>query len=283
MIYEEKVQKTTFLKPCLKGIEDFTKNGKESLKKLIKNLSMQNGVRVCSQNLEMLLKFGKQINIFWIGTWFAWLQSQLFSFKHTEVAYHLGPCRHFEPLSGYEDKAPIEVTPEIKAHVVEFMTTFALELIDDEYEKRSSRMGFVFVLLSMRNEDKATMLEVESWSIQKHEAKEWLTYGGLTGHETPFLDYLAEKEEKDKTELSKKILAKAESFQDKLSSMLVDMHKLKRKFKSASTIWDLNILYEDYLGVLMPSNQAVELERTVSEDDWTRKPEYEVNANEYNF
>ena len=97
------------------------------------------------------------------------------------------------------------------------------------------------------------------------------------------INLLAEKEEKDKTELSKKILAKAESFQDKLSSMLVDMHKLKRKFKSASTIWDLNILYEDYLGVLMPSNQAVELERTVSEDDWTRKPEYEVNANEYNF
>ena len=25
----------------------------------------------------------------------------------------------------------------------------------------------------------ATMLEVESWSIQKHEAKEWLTYGDL--------------------------------------------------------------------------------------------------------
>jgi hypothetical protein len=176
-----------------------------------------------------------------------------------------------DPLSGYEDKTPIEVTPEIKEHVVKFMTTFALELIDDEYEKR---------FLSMRD---ATMLEVESWSIQKHEAKEWLTYGDAEGHETPFLDYLAEKEEKDKTELSKKILAKAESFQDKLSSMLVDMHKLKRKFKSASTIWDLNILYEDYLGVLMPSNQAVELERTVSEDDWTRKPEYEVNANEYNF
>jgi hypothetical protein len=176
-----------------------------------------------------------------------------------------------DPASGYEDKAPVQVTPEIKTHVVNFMRTFALELIDDEYEKR---------FLSMRS---ATSLEVESWAIQRHEAKEWLTYGAVSGHETPFLDYLATNEGKDKTELSNKILEKAENFQDQLSQMLVNAHKLKRKFKNATTIWDLNILYEDYLGVLMPSTQAVELERTVSEDDWTRKPQYEVNVNEYDF
>lgn len=168
-------------------------------------------------------------------------------------------------------KVAIEMTDEIKSIVLDFMKIFAKELIEDEYERR---------FLNLRN---ANTLEASSWEIQKHEAREWLTYQGADGHVTPFLDYLATEKQVDKTELANKILAKAESYQDNLSTMLVDMQKLLKQFESALTIWDINILYEDYLGVIMPTSQAIALSRTVSETDWERKPEYEVNVNEYNF
>lgn len=171
----------------------------------------------------------------------------------------------------YGKKVPIEMTDEIKSVVLDFMKIFAKELIEDEYERR---------FINLRN---TNTLEASSWEIQKHEAREWLTYHGAEGHVTPFLDYLAIEKEIDKTELANKILAKSEEYQDKLSTMLVDMQKLLKKFEIAPSIWDINILYEDYLGVIMPTIQAIEMGRTISETDWERKPEYEVNVNEYNF
>jgi hypothetical protein len=171
----------------------------------------------------------------------------------------------------YGKKVPIQMTDEVKATVLDFMKIFAKELIEDEYERR---------FINLRN---TNTLEASSWEIQKHEAREWLTYQGAEGHVTPFLDYLATEKSIDKTELANKILTKAESYQDDLSTMLVNMQKLLKQFETASSIWDINILYEDYLGVMMPTMQAIEMGRTISETDWERKPEYEVNANEYNF
>ena len=34
---------------------------------------------------------------------------------------------------------------------------------------------------------------------------------------------------------------------------------------------------------MMPTTQAIEMGRTLSNTDWARKPEYEVAANEFNF
>jgi hypothetical protein len=59
------------------------------------------------------------------------------------------------------------------------------------------------------------------------------------------------------------------------------MQKLLKLFKNVSTIWDLNILYEDYFNIMMPQSQAIVLGRTVSETDWTRLTE--VKSNGFNF
>jgi hypothetical protein len=172
---------------------------------------------------------------------------------------------------GYGEKLTIEMTPEITSVVLDFMKIFAKEIIEDEFEKR---------FLRLRN---TNQLEATSWEIQKHEAREWILYQGSEGHVTPFLDYLAEQRSINKTELSNKILSKSELYEDNLSTMLVDMQKIIDEFKSCTSIWDINILYEDYLGVIMPTKQAINLGRTVSETDWERKPEYEVKSNEFNF
>ena len=169
------------------------------------------------------------------------------------------------------DMNEVRGTMTIKEHVLLFMKTFAKEIIEEEYQSR---------FLALRD---TCELESASWEIQKHEAREWLTNAGLNGSVTPFLDYLATERGEDKTVLSNKILQKAEAYQDKLSTMLVAMQKLKKQFKNSNSISDINILYEDYLGVMMPTTQAIELGRTLSTTDWARKPEYEVMANEFNF
>ena len=126
-------------------------------------------------------------------------------------------------------KVPIDMnstvgTMTVKEHVLVFMKAFAKEIIEEEFGKR---------YIAMRN---TCELESASWEIQKHEAREWLTNAGLNGSVTPFLDYLATERGEDKTVLANKILQKAEAYQDKLSTMLVAMQKLKKQFKNITSI-----------------------------------------------
>lgn len=172
---------------------------------------------------------------------------------------------------GYEDKVKIEMTPEIKSKVISFMKIYAKEIVEYEYEKR---------FLRYKN---TNSLESASWEIQKQEANEWLKYQGSEGSKTPFLDYISSRKGKDKTVLANKILEKSQSYEDGLSALLVEMQIILDKFEDCTTIWDINILYEDYLGVMMPNNQAAELGRIVSEFDATRLQGYEVKSNELGF
>lgn len=171
----------------------------------------------------------------------------------------------------YGDKVPVEITPEIVGYILTVMKIFAREIVESEYERR---------YLSLRN---ASTIEVDSWALQQAEAKEWLNYGGADGHITPLLDYMAQERNIDKTILANKIIQKAEDYQDRFSKMLVEMQKLIKKFEDCSSVWDINILYEDYFGIAMPIKQAIALGRTISESDWTRKPEWSVKGNGYYF
>ena len=92
-----------------------------------------------------------------------------------------------------------------------------------------------------------------------------MEFKGKDGHKTPFLDYLAAERGYDKTELAEKILAKKEAYQDKLSTMLVDMQKILKQFDDCESVWDINILYEDYFGIGMPHKQAKALGRIVED------------------
>lgn len=171
----------------------------------------------------------------------------------------------------YGEKIPTEITPAIVEQILTVMKTFAVKAIESEYERR---------YYTMRN---ASDLEAMSWNIQVAEAKEWITYNGADGHETPLLDYMATARSLDKTELANKIIEKSEQFQDRMSRMLVEMKELTSKFKGCTTVKAINILYEDYFGIAMPIKQAVELGRTVSEEDHNRKTEWRVKGNGFYF
>jgi len=212
------------------------------------------------------------------------IYKQIWNGKYIEVessiaekgSIHFSEVRDFgkELITGgstgpYATKVEIKMTPELKEKVVSFMKLFAKEVIEDEYTKR---------YFALKN---TSDLESASWEIQKHEAREWLTYQGSDDHKTPFLDYLSLEREIDKTDLANKILKKSELYEDTLSTLLVEMQKLLKQFKNATSIWDLNILYEDHFNIMMPQTQAITLGRTVSETDWTRLSE--VKANGFNF
>lgn len=212
------------------------------------------------------------------------IYKQIWNGKYIEVessiaekgSIHFSEIRDFgrEFVSGgstgpYATKIDVKMTTELKEKVVTFMKLFAKEVIEDEYTKR---------YFALKN---VSELESASWEIQKHEAREWITYQGADGHKTPFLDYLSTEKEVDKTDLANKILEKAELYEDNLSTLLVEMQKILKQFKNALTIWDLNILYEDYFNIMMPQSQAIALGKTVSETDWTRLTE--VKANGFNF
>lgn len=149
-----------------------------------------------------------------------------------------------EDPAGLQAKVELPMTDEIRTHIRNFMYRFAKEIIETEYNYRFK---------NLRN---TTELEQASWEIQKHEAKEWLTYGGSDGHVTPFLDYLATERGEDKTDLANKILVKSEEYADKLSTELVKYQLLLKEFKNALTVWDINILYEKYFGIMMPAYQS---------------------------
>jgi len=146
-----------------------------------------------------------------------------------------------------EDKVPFTLTPEIKEQIRTFMYRFAKEIIDTEYNFR------------FRHLHNTTEVEKASWEIQKHEAREWLTYGDDPAHVTPFLDYLAAERSLDKTAFANKILSKAEQYEDNLSTMLVKYQTLVKKFKTAPNVWQMNILFEEYFGIMMPAAQAVSM------------------------
>jgi hypothetical protein len=64
-----------------------------------------------------------------------------------------------------------------------------------------------------------------------------------------------------------------------MAMLLADMQNLLAKFKSCATVWDINILYEDYFGIAMPISMAIKLNRTISDTNWNRVPEWRVKGN----
>jgi antitoxin component HigA of HigAB toxin-antitoxin module len=163
-------------------------------------------------------------------------------------------------------KVPIEVTPEIAAMVTEFMYKFAKAIIESEFDRRFDELA------------DSSKTEITSWEIQKHEAKEYLDNPETAI--TPFLDYIAIERGFEKAELANKILEKSEKWYDDLSTQLVTFQKLIKEFQAARTIWNMNLLYEKYFGILMPNAQAIEL-GLQDPDTWERA--IEVKVNEFGF
>ena len=73
---------------------------------------------------------------------------------------------------------------------------------------------------------------------------------------TPFLDILCMTRGMQKDELVKRVLRHHDKYLIDYASLLGKYHAIRSQFKNCDNMWDMNILYEDYLHVGMPINRV---------------------------
>jgi len=150
-------------------------------------------------------------------------------------------------------KTAIELPQERIDAAIEFMKLSAKLIIEDEYDRK---------FLSLKAED--SKLEQYFWNAQVTEAN------NLEG-ETPILNSIATAKNVAVSDVAASVLTGNKAFNEKALALYDAMVALKQKFTNCATIKELNVLWEDYLGVPMPQSQAIEL-GNVEEDGWTPLP-----------
>ena len=78
---------------------------------------------------------------------------------------------------------------------------------------------------------------------------------------TPFLDILCMTRGMQKAELVKRVLKHHDKYLLDYATLLGKYHAIRSQFKGCDNMWDMNILYEDYLNVGMPIKQGQKLGR----------------------
>ena len=150
-------------------------------------------------------------------------------------------------------KTAIELPQERIDAAITFMKLSAKLIIEDEYDRK---------FLSLKAED--SKLEQYFWNAQVTEAN------NLEG-ETPILNSIATAKGIAVSDVAASVLTGNKAFNEKALALYDAMVTLKQKFTDCATIKELNVLWEDYLGVAMPQSQAIEL-GNVEEDGWTPLP-----------
>ena len=148
-------------------------------------------------------------------------------------------------------KTKIELPQERIDAAITFMKLSAKLII--EYDRK---------FLSLKAED--SKLEQFFWDKQVQEAN------NLSG-ETPILNSIATAKDTTAAKVAESVIAGKKTFDEKALALYDAMVALKQKFTNCATIRELNVLWEDYLGVPMPQQQAIELGNT-EEDGWTPLP-----------
>tara|TARA_Y100001933_G_C18943889_1_gene540769 strand:+ start:597 stop:1412 length:816 start_codon:yes stop_codon:yes gene_type:complete len=150
-------------------------------------------------------------------------------------------------------KTKVELPQERIDAAIAFMKVSAKLIIEDEYDRR---------FLSLKAEE--SKLEQFFWDKQIEEAN------NLEG-ETPILNSIASAKSITVKEVADSVLAGNKAFTEKTLALYNAMVELKQKFTDCDTIRELNVLWENYLGIPMPQQQAIEL-GNVEEDGWTPLP-----------
>jgi len=126
------------------------------------------------------------------------------------------------------------------------MKKMAILVIEREFELR------------FKNFKNCHDVEQESWAYQVPEAKQLVKDPDAS---TPFLNILAVTRGIDKTVLAKKVIENHDKYVLEYAALLGKYHAIKSQFKHCDNMWDMNILYEDYLNIGMPFIQAEKMGR----------------------
>jgi len=156
-------------------------------------------------------------------------------------------------LSQQGAKVKIKLPQERIDAAIAFMKIAAKLVIEDEFDRK---------FLSLKAEE--SKLEQYLWGAQVREAN------NLKG-ETPLLNKIAAAKGQEVSDVAAAVLAGHRSFNEKCVDLYDRMLKLKQKFKDASTIKELNVLWQDYMGIPVPNAQSAEM-NLVEDDEYTPLP-----------
>ena len=151
------------------------------------------------------------------------------------------------------EKKKLPMTEKKIANALAYMKKLSILVIEREFELR------------FKNFKNCHDVEQESWAYQVPEAKEFIKNPEA---ETPFLDILAITRGMPKEILAKKVIQKHDKYVLDYAALLGKYHAIRSQFKRCDNMWDMNILYEDYLHIGMPSAQGIAMGRM--DEDQTR-------------
>ena len=151
------------------------------------------------------------------------------------------------------EKKQLPMTEKKIANAVSFMKKISILVVEREFELR------------FKNFKNCHDVEQESWAYQVPEAKAVLKNPDAP---TPFLNILAITRGIPKDILVKKVIEKHDKYILEYASLLGKYHAIRSQFKNCDNMWDMNILYEDYFHIGMPSAQGIAMGRM--DEDQTR-------------
>ena len=146
------------------------------------------------------------------------------------------------------EKIVIDMDAERNLAVIGAMKIIAKAVIEEEFDQKFMEL------------DASSNFESMTFELQYEEASAYIKDNTI---DVPLLFALAETREVTVEEMANKIISARNNFKKQVTILLKQMTEIKGKFKNASTVRDLNRLYEDYLGIAMPETQAQEEGRVV--------------------
>ena len=153
-----------------------------------------------------------------------------------------------------DGRTKVELPQERYDAAISFMKTAAKLIIEDEYDRK---------FLTLKAEE--SKLEQYLWSTQITEAN------NLEG-ETPLLNSIATTKGITVSEVAKSVLAGNKTFNEKVQTLYTAMLALKKEFQDCTTVRQLNVLWQKYMGVAMPYAQMLEEPDIYLEEDGNPKP-----------
>jgi hypothetical protein len=122
------------------------------------------------------------------------------------------------------------------------MKAVAKAVIEEEFDKKFAKL------------DLNCKIEEATFPYQYEDA---VAYKANPEGEYPLLAALAESRDLTIEEIADRILGARGNHKTRLTSLISKMNEVKSKYKVLTTTSEMNLFYEEYLGIPMPFNQAV--------------------------
>jgi len=169
-----------------------------------------------------------------------------FGDARTTIKVSLADDEEFDNTYENSGKVKVEVTESRYNNIIKMMKLFAKILLEEEFNNRYKKLNY-----------DACELESRTWQTQSQEIMQY----DLGKRELPFLNQLSGVYGVSLDEMVSLVKTSKKSHDNKVNELYLNLLEIKNKFKSATSIIDLNLLYTEYFNLSTPFPQEFKLQR----------------------